>query len=557
MFNGLRPFRLALLALGLVSLASCRICRAQNPAPAQSTAQDTTFRIAGTIVNALDGSPLGRARVSVSETTNRPNPVSMVTSETGRFEFAGLKAAKFSLQGAKRGFISAAYDQHEQFSTAIVTGAGFDSEHLVLRLTPMASLAGKVVDESGDPVRHARVALYREDHSAGLNRITAAGNSSTDDLGSYEFPYLAPGNYFVSAQAKPWYAIHPASSSPDGTPNRASVLPSLDVSYPTTYYDGATEGDLAVPIPLKPGDRLQIDVRLNPVPSLHIIFHVPEGQQSFGQPIFVKRVFDGERYVQSDGMRPIGPGVYELAGIPAGKYTVRRNDPKNGQVMQSAEMELSKDGQELEDSPVEPAGKAKLSVQLSHGEQPPKQLFVALQDSRRRIVAYQQLGDEGIVVLENLPAGRYTVLVSSPNKAYSVARAVSKGTESLGHELNISPGASIELTLFLAEGATNVEGFAKRGEKAAAGVMVILVPKDPESHQELFRRDQSDLDGSFALRGVIPGKYTIVAVEDAWGFPWQQPDVLARYIKHGQSVAIPEMMQGSVHLTDPVAVQPR
>ena len=90
-----------------------------------------------------------------------------------------------------------------------------------------------------------------------------------------------------------------------------------------------------------------------------------------------------------------------------------------------------------------------------------------------------------------------------------------------------------------------------------AGVMVILVPKDPESHQELFRRDQSDLDGSFALRGVIPGTYTIVAVEDAWGFPWQQPDVLARYVKHGQSVIIPEMMQGSVHLSDPVAVQPR
>jgi hypothetical protein len=34
----------------------------------------------------------------------------------------------------------------------------------------------------------------------------------------------------------------------------------------------------------------------------------------------------------------------------------------------------------------------------------------------------------------------------------------------------------------------------------------------------MFRRDQSDFDGSFVLRGVVPGSYTIVGVEDAWGF---------------------------------------
>ena len=90
-----------------------------------------------------------------------------------------------------------------------------------------------------------------------------------------------------------------------------------------------------------------------------------------------------------------------------------------------------------------------------------------------------------------------------------------------------------------------------------AGVMVILVPKDPELHREMFRRDQSDLDGSFVLRGVIPGAYTIVAVEDAWGFPWLQPSVLSRYVQHGQNVTIGESMQGSMRLPDPVEVQTR
>ena len=42
------------------------------------------------------------------------------------------------LQGAKRGFITALYDEHEEYSTAVVTGSGFDTENLVLRLAPSA-----------------------------------------------------------------------------------------------------------------------------------------------------------------------------------------------------------------------------------------------------------------------------------------------------------------------------------------------------------------------------------------------------------------------------------
>ena len=90
-----------------------------------------------------------------------------------------------------------------------------------------------------------------------------------------------------------------------------------------------------------------------------------------------------------------------------------------------------------------------------------------------------------------------------------------------------------------------------------AGAMVAIVPNDPESHVELFRRDQSDFDGTFLLRGVIPGVYTIVAVEDAWGFEWLKTGVLARYVQHGQNVIIGEKMRGTVHLPEAVEVQLR
>src|SRR5258708_36353022 len=115
------------------------------------------YRIAGTVVSKADAHPLGRARIMLRDALDQRKFQSVVTSDDGKFEFSGLPAGKYSLEGAKRGFISAGYEQHDQFSTAIVTGAGLDTESLVLRLAPHALIPGKMLDEVAAPVRHATV----------------------------------------------------------------------------------------------------------------------------------------------------------------------------------------------------------------------------------------------------------------------------------------------------------------------------------------------------------------------------------------------------------------
>jgi hypothetical protein len=83
----------------------------------------------------------------------------------------------------------------------------------------------------------------------------------------------------------------------------------------------------------------------------------------------------------------------------------------------------------------------------------------------------------------------------------------------------------------------------------------VLVPKNPEANRDLFRRDQSDLDGSFSLKNVIPGSYSIIAIENGWGLDWAEPAVLARYLKQGQTVEVGGQSQIAVHLTEAVEVQ--
>ena len=170
------------------------------------------YRIAGTVVSKADGRPLARARITVRDANDSKKFLSIVTAEDGKFEFTGLPAGKYSLTGARRGFISASYDQHDQYSTAIVTGADLDTETLVLRLAPDAVITGKVLDEFGEPVRHATVQLYFDDHSRGVDQIRQSRNAQTDDLGRIIYSTEAR-HYFLSVSGTPWYAVHPPSEA--------------------------------------------------------------------------------------------------------------------------------------------------------------------------------------------------------------------------------------------------------------------------------------------------------------------------------------------------------
>ncbi len=511
-------------------------------------------------MSATGGNLLARARVTIVDAKSPERRQSMITSDDGRFEFK-VSPGKYSLQGAKRGFITAAYDEHEQFSTAIVTGAGFDTENLILRLAPSAVLSGKILDELGDPVRHAMVSLYREDRRAGIGRIRRIRSDSTDDQGAYEFAPLDAGTYFISATATPWYALHGVSSHQAETENLpTSVDRSLDTAYPVTYYGDSTEPDDATPIPIRGGDHLQADIHLSPVPALHLLFRVPDnGEHGINVPLLQRPSFDGSfdemDSVQTGGMQQVSPGVFEINGVAPGRYAVRT--PGSGQGNEGNEIDLASDGQELNVPTAEAAAKVKATVQVLDGAKLPPQIEIALRNNKMRIVAWQEMSEKGEVEFSDLAPGKYEVLAGSRPKAYSVVQINSDSGVVSGHTLNVAPGSSLTVSLSLAGGAVDVEGFAKRVGKAKAGAMVVLVPKDPESHRDLFRRDQSDQDGSFSLRSVIPGAYTIVAIENGWDLDWSRAAVIAQYAKHGQAVTVTERTQSSMHLSDPVEVQPR
>ncbi len=540
---GVRPGRcFTAIAFGWVLLLSA----AQMGRAEGKQIPSGAYRVAGTVVQAKGGTPLARCRVTITDLKNRQSNKFAITGDDGRFDFH-VPAGRYSLEGAKRGFISAAYNQHDQFSAAIVTGADLDTENLVLRLAPNAVLTGRVLDEFSEPVRNAQVTVYREDHSKGVSRTSTYRTAATDDQGRYEVAPIDEGTYFVAAKASPWYAIHPVSSG-EGATNPSRLDSSLDVVYPITYYGDATEAEDATPIPVRGGDRLEADIHMNPVPALHFIVHAPQGGNL---PTLYKPGFDGAEEPEADSVQSIAPGVYEISGIAAGRYTVRMPHA-NGNMTEPSEVNLGSGG-ELDVSSAKSTSQIKATVQVAGAASLPPGFQIVLRSSKGKM-SYGPLNADGEADFLDVISGKYDVLAESPTQRFSVLRIASEEETTSGHTLNVAPGTSLSIGLWVAGGSVTIEGFAKRKGKRVAGVMVVLVPKNAEDYDRI-RRDESELDGSFSLRDVIPGSYTVIAIENGWDLEWAEPSALAPYLKHGQPLEVGSRPTETIHLADAVEVQ--
>jgi hypothetical protein len=168
----------------------------------------------------------------------------------------------------------------------------------------------------------------------------------------------------------------------------------------------------------------------------------------------------------------------------------------------------------------------------------------------------QVSGSNGQFTFESVRQGNYEFTASTPDKQLPIISITINGRTHPGNQITVSDqpmkiGAMVSLS------ETRIEGFARKGEKGAPGVMVVLVPKEPEVFPALARRDQSDSDGSFALRDVAPGQYTLVAIEDGWELDWARPEVISRYLSGGIAVTVTESSGKLVRLPEAVPVESR
>jgi 5-hydroxyisourate hydrolase-like protein (transthyretin family) len=529
------------------------------------------FQISGTVVDFLTGQPLAKTRVAIAPVSQRGDLTTVVTSDDGRFMFRSLARNKYTLTAQRRGYITASFNQHDQYASSIAVGPDLDSGHLLFRLTAESVISGTVTDEQGDGVRNAQVMLFQDTAVDGRRSTRQRANASTDEEGFYRFAHLPAGRYFLAVSAEPWYAQHYAPRnttsfyvvgngststsyrSPGGVagstrapaPAEEPQSP-LDVSFPLTFYPGATDAAGATAIVLGKGEKASIDVALTPVRAMHFRVNAENSPQQpgpsepqHGFSIHLEQtLFDGIPVFVSTQSVSIEPGVMEIVGVVPGRYNMKINSWSGGkqQVLQDREVDVSESG---DVNFASSAASVPLTAQVIFD--PPatrEQLSVLLRDKKSPKVLRENVNDKGEAEFnQGVMPGIYEVSVQNAGQVF-IKNLSASGAKVTGRTLEIKGGGPVRLTMTAVQGEGEISGVALREAKPVAGAMVVLVPADPANNRVLFRRDQSDSDGTFRLSDVVPGRYALLAIEDGWELEWANPDVLKKFMPQGEPVVV-------------------
>ena len=543
------------LALGLLT-ASPEAAQVRARAPAASSGGGSvavagTLRIAGVVVDAMTGTAVGGAQVSIM---SDGNAVEVTAGGDGRFVFDGLKVGKYPLYATARGYVQEGLNQHGAFLTGVAVRNGLDSEHVVFKLHPEAVLYGKVTDERGEAVRQAQVLLLSGDQGWGERRIGMRLQAPTNDLGEYRFAHLRAGKYYVAVQARPWYAQTGFRYMPErepvrgqggidvfSGPRRTQPDSMLDVVYPLTFYPGVTDGGTANPVELSWGESEQADIGLQAVPSVHILVtNLPvdeKGGMNYGVGATGKVLGTMDYGLPVAGAQ-IAPGEFEIAGLPPGEATVHLyGNRRRAEDARTLEVNASEGGT-VDARGAVPNVNVSGQVIFPPGTAAGIIGRLVLSDGIGRSFE-APLEKDGTFKIAGVHAGTYHLIVGAQGQRLYTSRVAATGARVSGRDVTIDgTGGDVSLTVTLGRGFGRVMGFAKQDGKPMEGVMVILAPESGQNLEQDTRIDQSDSDGTFTLAAIIPGKYVLMAIAEGWDLEWAKPGVLQPYWTKGQVVQI-------------------
>jgi Carboxypeptidase regulatory-like domain len=508
------------------------------------------YPIAGVVVDAVTGAPVPHADLLISV---QDDQLEVTAGEDGHFRFAGLEVGKYLLSAQARGYVREAFDQHGAFSTAIAVGPGLDSEHLVFRLHPQAVIHGRVTDEHGDPVRHAAVQLFANSNAQGMRANFVQTQAQTDDLGEYRFAHLLVGKYLVVVQAQPWYAqtgLAKRREPEDNVPTFGSSFrrieskldPLLDVVYPVTFYPGVLNERSATELNITAGSQEEANIQLQPVPSVHaMLTNVPVNENNPNDTNINitanQKIFGSYAVGFAMVSEQVSPGEFEIAGLPPGEITFTIGAGGNRAEGTRTFTANLTGGDTLDAAAAGPSAKVSGRVIAPATAAPMDQAQLTLvADDNQNVSAL--LRNDGTFSLSSLQRGSYKLFVNSSRGVVPVQKISASGAKLNGRKFTFDGTQDVQLTITLASGTGQLTGIAQLDGKLRAGVLVLLIPESGENLEDDFRMDQSDSDGTFALREILPGKFLLMAIENGWDLEWTNPAVLKPFRERADVIEI-------------------
>jgi Carboxypeptidase regulatory-like domain len=261
--------------------------------------------IVGRVFDANTRAPVRRAQI---QATNDEMFIDGTTDDDGRFQLNGLSAGQWRVTISKGGYYPWYIGQRRPFEIPPpVAIAARQRVEVDVPLTRGGVIAGRVFDQSGEPLAGLQVKVYRARMSQGYRRLESVGvPDRTDDTGAYRIYALPPGDYYVAASLR----MAPADSI-------------VETTYAPTYYPGTGDLGEAERIRIGLGSEATAVFPLLPVRHVHVSGTMVT---SSGAPADALLTLTS---VNSELGMPLGiggvsrrDGSFTIADVPPGRYTL-------------------------------------------------------------------------------------------------------------------------------------------------------------------------------------------------------------------------------------------
>ena len=242
----------------------------------------------GRVINAANGEPVRNARLILSHADNPEGGAgsragfTTTTDDKGRFAMKDVEPGKYQFSASRGGFAESEYGARRpgRPGTTLSLESGQQLTGLVFRLTPHAVIAGRILDEDGEPMARVLVSAARYRYSMGERALSPVRIENTDDLGDYRLFGLAPGHYILEARDQ--------RRDMRSRANRRVSGSGPETGYVTTYYPGTTDMANAATVEVGAGDVVRgIDFALSKTRTVHVRGRVSYPPQPGGPNIMV------------------------------------------------------------------------------------------------------------------------------------------------------------------------------------------------------------------------------------------------------------------------------
>jgi hypothetical protein len=525
----------------------------------QNTSRETTsgISIQGKVLQAPGEQPIRKANLQFSSRGGQSNSQYSATSDAeGRFEIDDVKPGHYMVTVEHPGFVQSADGRRP---TSILLQPGQSRTDLVFHMQPAGVITGKIVDLDGDPMGSVGVSARRVGSALRGMSLHDFGNGVTNDLGEFRIPDLRAGRYTITANPpQGFWASHPPEKG-----NKDHMI------YTATYYPGTLDEEQSVAVEVHPGDETPVNFGVLTSPAYRVTGTMT-GVPSKG---ITKIILSSKGHRSMQSQQQLGEGgKFEFQNILPGSYTVSllvvsgffSGAQPSMEMMRLVEpIEVTNanvDGLRLQPNP---GGAVRGKVRMDNGQKFDwTQLNVALvpvdeHDSEVAVAgsfglpAMSAVSKDGTFELKSVPGGgNYHLVVgaSSNNLRDYITKSVSlDGREVADSGFFVSPGAFLDVVVS-ANGAT-IEGTVvdSKGKPVAYATVVDVPSAEHQSRSDLYERETTDELGHFSLRGLNPGKYTVLAFDELQE-DVRQPEFLKSYEARGEHVQLDEGARNKIVL---------